>query len=433
MFAHRQLRAPLFAALTLMVASHSLADSAVRTDPDAAGLSPAGLARIDAYIKNEIATDKIPGALMMIERHGKLGYYANFGVRDPGTKAPMSDDTLFRIYSMSKPVTSVAAMMLVEEGRLMLDEPVAKYIPAFANVKVGVEKKGEDGVFGLELVAPRKPMTIQDLLRHTSGLTYGFFGEGAVKKAYLDAKILSEDVDNAGFAEALAKLPLAYQPGTTWDYSHSTDILGRVVEVVSGKSLYQFEKEDILDPLGMTDTSFYVSDAAKHARVAEPFKNDRTIGAGVEFGDPRLVKKWESGGGGMVGTVSDYARFLMMLANGGTLDGKRYLGPKTIAYMTSDHTAGVITPGPYYLPGPGYGFGLGFAVRKEAGVATSPGSVGDYNWGGAGGTYFWVDPKENMFVVFAMQSPRNRVPFRQVLRDMVYAAIEKPASHTPTD
>ena len=135
----------------------------------------------------------------------------------------------------------------------------------------------------------------------------------------------------------------------------------------------------------------------------------------------------------MVGTVSDYARFLMMLANGGTLDGKRYLGPKTIAYMTSDHTAGVITPGPYYLPGPGYGFGLGFAVRKEAGVALTPGSAGDYNWGGAGGTYFWVDPKENMFVVFAMQSPRNRVPFRQVLRDMVYAAIEKPASHTPTD
>src|SRR5437588_4371965 len=353
MFAHRKLSAPLFAALTLVVASHALADNGVETSPQEAGLSTAALARIDAYIKNEVANEKIPGALMMIERHGKLGYYANFGVRDPGTKVPMSHDTIFRIYSMSKPITSVAAMMLVEEGRLMLDEPVAKYIPSFANVKVGEERKQEDGSIALDLVPPAKPVTIQDLLRHTSGITYGFFGEGAVKKAYVDAKISSEDLDNAGFADAIAKLPLAYQPGTTWDYSHSTDILGRVVEVVSGKSLYQFQKERILDPLGMSDTSFYVSDAAKHPRVAEPFKNDRTIGAGVEFGDPRLVKKWESGGGGMVGTVSDYARFLMMLANGGTLDGKRYLGPKTIAYMTSDHTAGIITPGPYYLPGPG--------------------------------------------------------------------------------
>src|SRR3954451_9556788 len=317
MFAHRKLSAPLFAALMLLVASHALADNGVQTSPKEAGLSPAALARIDAYIKNEIATEKIPGALMMIERHGKLGYYATFGIRDPATKAPMSDDTIFRIYSMSKPVTSVAAMMLVEEGRLMLDEPVAKYIPAFANVKVGVEKKGEDGVFGLELVAPRKPMTIQDLLRHTSGLTYGFFGEGAVKKAYVDAKIFSEDVDNAGFADALAKLPLAYQPGTTWDYSHSTDILGRVVEVASGKSLYQFEKERILDPLGMKDTSFYVTDAAKHSRIAEPFASDRKIGSGAEMNDPRIARKLESGGGGMVSTIGDYARFTRMVLNGG--------------------------------------------------------------------------------------------------------------------
>src|SRR3954454_8965070 len=288
MSAYRRFGTPLFAALTLLVASHALAENAVRTSPAEAGLSPAGLARIDAYIKNEITTEKIPGALMMIERHGKLGYYANFGVRDPATKAPMSDDTIFRIYSMSKPITSVAAMMLVEEGRLMLDEPVAKYIPAFANVKVGVEKKGEDGAIGLELVAPRKPMTIQDLLRHSSGLTYGFFGEGAVKKAYVDANIFSEDVDNAGFADALAKLPLAYQPGSTWDYSHSTDILGRVVEVASGKSLYQFEKERILDPLGMKDTSFYVTDPAKQPLIAEPFPSDRKIGNDAEVNDPRI-------------------------------------------------------------------------------------------------------------------------------------------------
>src|SRR5438270_1856416 len=427
MFAHRKITAPLFAALTLLVASHALADSTIKTSPQEAGLSIAALARLDAYIKNEVATEKIPGALMMIERHGKLGYYARFGVRDPGTKAPMSDDTIFRIYSMSKPVTSVAAMMLVEEGRLMLDEPVAKYIPAFANVKVGVEHKQEDGSITLDLVPPRKPMTIQDLLRHTSGLTYGFFGEGAVKKAYLDAKILSEDVDNAGFAEALAKLPLAYQPGTTWDYSHSTDILGRVVEVVSGKSLYQFEKERILDPLGMKDTSFYVTDPAKQPLIAEPFPADRKIGNDAEVSDPRIQHKWESGGGGMVSTIGDYARFLRMVANGGTLDGKRYLSPKTVAYMGSNHigpAAGVV-PGPYYLPGPGFGFGLGFAVRTEAGVSPIEGSVGEMNWSGAAGTTFWIDPKEDMFVVFMSQTVSERGRIRAALKNLVYGAFEK--------
>ena len=228
--------------------------------PKEAGFTSAGLARIDAYIKNEIAGNKIPGAIMMVHRNGKTAYFSSFGVRDPGTKAPMTSDTLFRIYSMSKPITTVAAMMLVEEGKLQLDDPLSKYIPSFANVKVGVEKKGEDGTMGLELVPAKRPISIQDLMRHTSGITYGFFGEGLVKKAYVDSHLFSTDVDNAEFAERIAKLPLVYQPGTTWDYSHSTDILGRVIEVISGKSLYQFEKERLLDPLGMTDTSFYVTD-----------------------------------------------------------------------------------------------------------------------------------------------------------------------------
>jgi CubicO group peptidase (beta-lactamase class C family) len=411
MFVRRQFGSLLFAALLLVVAGRAFADSAVRTDPDGAGLSPAGLARIDAYIKNEIATDKIPGALMMIERHGKLGYAANFGVRDPGTKAPMTNDTLFRIYSMSKPITSVAAMMLVEEGRLMLDEPVAKYIPAFAGVKVGVEWKNDDGNAGVELVPPRRPMTIQDLLRHTSGITYGFFG----------------DIDNAGFAERIAKLPLAYQPGTTWDYSHSTDILGRVVEVASGKSLYQFEKERILDPLGMKDTSFYVTDPAKQPLIAEPFPTDRKIGNDADVNDPRIPGKWESGGGGMISTMGDYVRFVRMIANGGTLDGKRYLSPKTVAYMGSNHigpAAGVV-PGPYYLPGPGFGFGLGFAVRTEAGVSPIEGSVGEMNWSGAAGTTFWIDPKEDMFVVFMSQTVSQRGRIRAALKNLVYGAFEK--------
>ena len=222
-------------------------------------------------------------------------------------------------------------------------------------------------------------------------------------------------------------MPLAYQPGTTWDYSHSTDILGRVIEVVSGKSLYDFEKERILDPLGMTDTGFYVTDAAKQPRIAEPFPKDRAIGTDIEFNDPRVAGKWESGGGGMVSTTADYVRFLTMLAAGGILDGKRYLSPKTIALMTANHigpAAGVV-PGPYYLPGPGFGFGLGFAVRTEPGVAPQLGSVGEYNWGGAGGTTFWVDPKEDMFVVFMMQSPSQRVRYRAALRNMIYGALEK--------
>jgi CubicO group peptidase (beta-lactamase class C family) len=390
------------------------------------GLSAERLERITQWLSTESGKGTIPGAVTMIIRNGKVAYFEAVGVLDPQTKAPMTKDAIFRIYSMSKPITSVAIMMLLEQGKIMLEDPVAKYIPAFKEMKVGVETKGEDGKPKLELVDAKKPITIQDLLRHTSGITYGFFGDMLVKKAYVDANIFDGRVSNAEFVERVAKLPLAFQPGTTWDYSHSTDILGRIVEIVSGKSLYQFEKENILDPLGMSDTSFYVTDTAKQPRVAEPFKDDRKIGNGVEFNDPRVAEAWESGGGGMVGTIGDYARFAMMLANGGTLDGKRYLAPKTIAYMTSDHLAGVITPGPYYLPGPGYGFGLGFAVRKEAGVATSEGSVGDYNWGGAGGTYFWVDPKENLIVVFGMQSPRNRVPFRPILRNLVYSAIEKP-------
>jgi CubicO group peptidase (beta-lactamase class C family) len=420
-------------ALLLAFAAGIPAQELQTAKPAEVGFSADRLERITQWLRDESAKNVIPGAVVMVVRNGKIAYFESVGLLDPETKAPMRKDAIFRIYSMSKPITTVAVMMLAEQGKILLDEPIAKYIPSFKDVKVGVESKGEDGKPKLDLTAASKPITIQDLLRHTSGLTYGIFGNTLVKKTYLNPHVFDYALDNAEFAERIAKLPLASQPGTTWDYSHSTDILGRLIEVVSGKSLYQFEKENILDPLGMTDTSFYVPDKAKHARIAEPFPNDRVIGIDASFNDPRAVQKWESGGGGMVGTVTDYARFLTMLMNGGTLDGKRYLGPKTIAYMASDHLGSAVTPGPLYLPGPGYGFGLGFAVRKDTGVAGTPGSVGDYNWGGAGGTYFWVDPKENMFVIFAMQSPRNRAPFRLVLRNLVYGAIDKPASRTPTD
>ena len=427
MLVSRHIGASIVVASAMFAASSAFADSVVRTQPTEAGLSPAGLARIGAYLKNEIASNKIPGAAVMIQRHGKIAYYETFGVRDPATKAPMTANTIFRIYSMSKPITTVAAMMLVEEGKLQLGDPVAKFIPAFKDVKVGVEKKGDDGKMALDLVPSRRPMTVQDLMRHTSGITYGFFGEGLVKKAYVDAKMFSDDVDNAGFADRIAKLPLAYQPGSTWDYSHSTDILGRVVEVVSGKSLYQFEKERILDPLGMKDTSFYVTDKAKQSLIAEPFPEDRKIGNDAQMGDPRIARKWESGGGGMMSTLSDYARFTKMLLNGGLLDGKRYLSPKTIAYMGSNHIgpgSGVV-PGPYYLPGPGFGFGLGFAVRTDPGISMMEGSVGEMNWSGAGGTTFWVDPKEDMFVVFMSQTVQHRGRHRIALKNLVYGAFEK--------
>ena len=403
------------------------AEGPIIDGPEQAGFSAAGLARIDTYIKNEIDQNKIPGAIMMIQRKGKTAYFKSFGVRDPGTKEPMSPETIFRIYSMSKPITTVAAMMLVEEGKLQLDDPLSKYIPAFADVKVGVERKGEDGAMGLDLVPAKKPITIQDLMRHTSGLTYGFFGEGLVKKAYVDAHLFAGDVDNAEFVQRLAKLPLVYQPGTTWDYSHSVDVLGRVIEVISGKSLYQFEKERLLDPLGMKETAFYVTDPAKKSLVAEPFPNDRKIGNDAEMGDPRVVQKWESGGGGMVSTIGDYSRFAQMILNGGTLDGKRYLSPKTIAYMGSNHIgpgSGVV-PGPYYLPGPGFGFGLGFAVRTDAGVSANEGSVGEMNWSGAGGTTFWVDRQENMFVVFMAQTITQRGRIRVTLKNLVYGAFDQ--------
>jgi CubicO group peptidase (beta-lactamase class C family) len=414
------------ALLYLLTAVVAAAQSLPTATPEQVGLSAERLGKITVTLKADAAKGVLPGAVLLVARHGKIAMFEAVGVRDPATKAPMTKDSIFRIYSMSKPITSVAAMTLLEDGRFSLADPVSKYIPPLGDLKVGVEKVGADGKPTLELVPAQRPITVQDLFRHTSGLTYGFFGPGLVKKMYVDAKVWNDYPSNAEFVERLAKLPLAYQPGTTWDYSHSTDVLGRLVEVVSGQTLYQFEKERLLDPLRMKDTSFYVTDASKQSRIAEPFPDDRSIGVDATFNDPRVAQAWESGGGGMVGTAMDYARFCQMVQNGGTLDGKRIIGPKTVAYMGSDQL-GTIT-GPLYLPGAGFGFGLGFAVRKDAGVSQFPGSVGELNWGGAGGTYFWIDPKEDMFVVFMMQSPKQRVYYRALLKDMIYAAVAKPAA-----
>ena len=419
----------LLAALLCLISAVAVqAQSLPSAKPEQVGLSSERLQRITDTLKADVEKRMIPGAVVLVARHGKVAFFETVGVLDPATKVPMSRGAIFRIYSMSKPITSVVAMTLWEDGKFNLSEPVSKYIPQLGGLKVGVEKPDPSGGKPtLELVPTKRDMTIQDLFRHTSGLTYGFFGNTQVKKMYVDGKVWNDYPSNAELVDRLAKLPLAYQPGTTWDYSHSTDVLGRLVEVISRQSLYQFEKERLLDPLGMKDTSFYVTDKSKQGRIADAFPDDRNFGVDADFNDPRMEQKWESGGGGMVSTAMDYARFLQMLLNGGTLDGKRILGPKTIAYMTADHVGTAIDPGPLYLPGPGFGFGLGFAVRKDAGVSPFAGSVGEYNWGGAGGTYFWVDPKEDMFVVFMMQSPKQRVPYRYLLKDMVYAAVTKPA------
>ena len=417
----------LTALFTIATAVAAFAQSLPSAKPEQVGFSSERLQRVIDVIKADVDKRIIPGAVVVVARHGKIALFETVGARDPATKVPMTKDTIFRIYSMSKPITSVAAMVLWEDGKFNLAEPVSKYIPQMGGLKVGVEKKDENGKPTLDLVPATRDMTIHDLFRHTSGLTYGFFGPGLVKKMYVEAKVWDDYPSNAELVDRLGKLPLAYQPGTTWDYSHSTDVLGRLVEVISRQSLYQFEKERLLDPLGMNDTSFYVTDKVKQSRIAEPFPDDRSIGVDAQFNDPRVVQAAESGGGGMVGTAMDYARFCQLLLNGGTLDGKRILGPKTVAYMTVDHLGTVVAPGPLYLPGAGFGFGLGFAVRKDAGVSPFAGSVGEYNWGGAGGTYFWVDPKEDMFVVFMMQSPKQRVAYRYLLKDMIYAAIIKPA------
>jgi CubicO group peptidase (beta-lactamase class C family) len=386
------------------------------------GFSSQKLARVGDYIRNEIASGKIPGAIMLIQQHGHPVHFENFGVRDVATKLAMTADTIFRLYSMSKPITSVAAMMLVEDGKLSLDDPVAKYIPAFADVKVGVEKPGEEPALALEPVS--RPITIEDLLRHTSGLTYGFYGDSAVRKLYAQADLFNGDTDNAQFAERIAKLPLSEQPGTLWDYGHSTDVLGRVIEVISGQSLFRFEKERLLDPLGMTDTAFYVADPAKRPLIAEPMPDDRFISPVAGIRDPMSPRRWESGGAGMVGTISDYARFAQMLLNGGTFEGRRYLKPETIALMTSDHIGPEtkIARGYFYFPGASSGFGLGFAVRTSIPPNTSW-PPGEYRWDGVGGTFFFIDPKDDMFVIFMVQTPSQRGRIQLALKTLIYEAL----------
>ena len=376
-------------------------------------------------MRHEVATGKIPGAILLIQQHGKPVYYEKFGLRDVAAKLPMTDDTIFRLYSMSKPVTAVAAMMLVDDGKLSLDDPVAKYIPAFADVKAAVEGHDEGGGHALTLEPLKRPITVLDLLRQTSGLTYGFYGDGAVRKLYAKADLYGGDLDNAEFAARLAKLPLAEQPGTVWDYGHSIDVLGRVIEVASGQSLYQFEKQRLLDPLGMTHTAFYVADQSKRSLVAQ-FMPDDPLPSIAGIRDPMEPARWESGGAGMVGTIGDYARFVQMLLNGGTLDGRRYLKPETVALMTSDHIgpgSGIAYTYLYFLATHS-GYGLGLAVLTSA-PPQSRWQPGEYGWDGVAGTFFYVDPKDDLFVLCMMQTPTHRGEIETELPILIARAMRR--------
>ncbi len=388
-------------------------------DPAAAGLSAAALGRLTGVLAAEVERNRLPGAVAAVVRRGKLGYFEVLGRQNPASDAPMRAESIFRVFSMTKPIVSLAVMMLVEEGRLLLADPISKYLPEFAEMKVGVER---NGTFALEPAAA--PITIQDLLRHTSGLTYDFVATGRLKDIYTNATLHRRSQTNAEFCKALAGLPLLHQPGTHWSYSHATDVLGRLVEVVAGAPLEEVLQARILGPLGMTDTAFSVP-AEKAGRIAEPFAKDPDTGAEVKLYDPRESPKLQSGGGGLQSTAHDYLRFLQMLSGGGALDGTRLIGRKTLAYMTANHLgAHVVIDPALNLLAPGHGFGLGFAVRTAAGLASLPGSVGTYNWGGIAGTVFWVDPAEELHALLMIQAPGQRDFYRALFRNMVYAALE---------
>ena len=391
--------------LALVWALPADARSLTPVAPESVGLSSERLALIGATLQAGVDAGEIPGAVVLVARRGGVAYYEAFGYRDKATGDAMRKDAIFRIYSMTKPIVSVAAMTLHEEAKLYLSQPISVHLPAFKGMRVGPH---------FEPAA--RAITVQDLLRHTSGLTYAFIGSGAVKDLYKQAGMAEFELDMsiAEYAERLAELPLLYQPGTVWDYGRSTDVLGALIEAVSGTTLDAYMRERVLVPLGMSDSGFWVPESERH-RVAEPLSD--TL---IDITAPPAML---AGGHGIVSTVMDYARFCQMMLEEGSLDGVRILGSETVAYMTADHLGDINRDGTVYLPGPGYGFGLGFAVRTHAGRSRWPGSVGEYFWGGYAGTYFWVDPTKEMIVVYMMQSVKQRGHYRMILRNLVNQAI----------
>jgi CubicO group peptidase (beta-lactamase class C family) len=374
------------------------------------------------FFESEVATAKISGAVVLIQQHGRPVYLRTFGMRDVRTSRPMTTDTIFALRSMTKPITSVATLMLVDAGKLSLDDPVAKYIPSFAGAKVALEKADALGEPSFELVPAARQPTIRDLLLQTSGIAGGYVG-GWVEKLYDGGHLFDGQFSNADLAERIGKLPLTRQPGTFWRYGHSADVLGRVIEVASGETLFHFMKRSIFDPLGMMHTKFVLDTPEELALRAEPLPSDRNLAD--QERRRRSHPEWESGGGGLVSTIVDYARFAQMLLNGGTFEGKRYLSPAAFKDMTTDH----IGPGSgvghdyFYFPGDGFGYGYGLAVRTSAGETNQPGSIGELKWDSLSGTYVGIDPKLDMFYLLMEQTDNERGPIRVAFRKLVYDAF----------
>ena len=384
------------------------------------GFCPQRVRHLVEALQSEVAKARLPGAVALIARHGKVLLHQNVGQQDPAHSVPMELDSIFRIYSMTKPIVSVAVMQLMERGQLLLSDPVAKYLPEFADVQISTMVDGQ-----MVQQRPKNEPTVQDLLRHTAGLTYEILGNEPIQRQYAQARLASRTRSNREFSKALAAMPLMFEPGTVWEYSRATDLLGALVEVVSGQTLGAFLQEHIIGPLGMVDTSFVVP-PDKHHRIAEPFAVDPDGGIVPRLIDLRQPAAMEAGGAGLASTSADYARFLQCLLNGGELNGQRILSNATVRYMTADHLGGIAVHragrSGELLP-PGHGFGLGFAVRLEEGIAAQAGSKGLYFWGGIAGTTFFVDPAKDFFALMMLQAPNQRDYYRPLFRNLVYAAL----------
>ncbi len=425
-------------ALSLML---SIAVPAVRAQPlpsvapDKVGLSAERLGRIGTVLNQEVEKGNIPGAVVLVARKGKVAFFESYGFLDKTAGTRMPKDAIFRAYSMTKPWVSVAAMTLIEEGRMQLVDPVSKYLPSFKGLQVSVKKTdAATGAVTWELVPAAKEPTIQDLLRHTSGLGYDFVTANVpVKEALVKAGLSAldpgfRDVTAADQVERLAKAPLAYQPGTAWEYSLATDLLGRVVEAVAGKRLSEVVEERVLGPLTMRDTGFWVP-REKLARLAQPLPVDPATGKPNLVFDVSAPPRTDSGGAGGVTTAADYLRFAEMMRNGGRLGGVRIVSRSTVALMTSDHLGTrippvALSPSELLMGVPGYTFGLGFMVRQGPGIAGVPGSTGEFMWAGALGTFFWVDPQEELVAVYMSQAGGpTRGAYRRLVKQLVYQAI----------
>ena len=407
-----------------LLSSLAIADNLSYSSPESVGMSSEALERIAPLLQQYVDSGELVGVVSMLARHGEIVHFENYGTLDMDTGAPIEKDSLFRIYSMSKPITTVAAMMLYEEGKFQLTDPVSKFLPEFANLKVMDE--------GGSMVAPERAMTMQMLMSHTAGLTYGVFGDTLVDRQYRDAEILG-NTDLAEMTSRLGEIPLQYQPGTRFHYSVSVDVLGRVVEVLSGQPLDEFFEQRIFTPLEMTDTFFEVP-ADKKPRFGTNHSFDPRTKT-LEVSDRPETSAFAnevtffSGGGGLVSSTEDYMRFSQMLLNGGELDGARILGRKTIEFMTQNHLPGIFggasenTNADLYGMSRGTGFGLGFAVIEDPAGAGGITSAGEFYWGGAAGTIFWIDPVEDLIGIVMIQHMNVQVPLRNTFKAVSYGAI----------